>query len=67
MLHVIKNCIEPCKTGIWGSQTSQTFPWEESMMASMNIQLASVEILISADQEQEPGIDHIASVLATPL
>jgi hypothetical protein len=59
MSYVIKNCPEAFKTGFGDSQDQAIFPWGEALRASFNIQLVSVELVISVDQEHGTGIDHI--------
>ncbi len=55
---VIKNCIEQFKTEIWDSQNKVTFPWEEAMRVSMNIQLVRVGLVIIIDREHGIGMYH---------
>jgi predicted GNAT superfamily acetyltransferase len=60
MLYMIKKCVEPFKTRIWGSQNRFAFPWEEPVRASIK----RVGLVISAGREHGTGMDHIASAPA---
>ncbi len=64
---MIKNCSEPFKTGIWDSQNGVKFLGEETIKASINIQLMRVGLVISVDQDYETWMDHIVSAPATLL
>jgi hypothetical protein len=46
---VIKNCIEPFKTGIWDSPDRGNIPMGEAMRAPRNIHLMRVGLVISVD------------------
>ncbi len=59
--------MELFKTGFWSGQTRVTFPLEEAVRASVNIQLVRVGLVISVDREYGNEIDHVTSALVTPL
>jgi hypothetical protein len=41
------------------------FPWEETVKASLNIQLVSIGLVKSVDWEHGTGMDHIAPASPT--
>jgi hypothetical protein len=51
---------------MWGCQSRNTFPWEEAMEASVNIQLVRFTPDISTEKKLGSGMDHIVFALPKP-
>jgi hypothetical protein len=49
---------------IWECRSGR-FPWEETVKASINIQLVRTRIVIQVDREHGTGTDHIAPAPTT--